>query len=85
MYFLFFSLCLYFFPFFFFFTFPLGTSEFLTFVIDKLKGKGRFISLGYNFSNKSYKQGKYIPLKFLSRMLLFMLLGFPLHKPNLLQ
>lgn len=73
------------FSFFFFFTFPLGTSEFLTFVIDKLKGKGRFISLGYNFSNKSYKQGKYIPLKFLSRMLLFMLLGFPLHKPNLLQ
>lgn len=32
--------------FFFFFTFPLGTSEFLTFAIDKLKGKGRFISLG---------------------------------------
>lgn len=62
MYFLFFSLFLYFFCFFFFFffTFPLGTSEFLTFVIDKSKGKGRFISLGYNFSNKSYEQGKYI-------------------------
>lgn len=56
-----FSFSLFFlFFFFFFFTFPLGTSEFLTFVIDKSKGKGRFISLGYNFSNKSYEQGKYI-------------------------
>lgn len=58
MYFLFFSLFLYFF--FFFFAFLLGTSEFLTFAINKLKGKGRFISLGWNFSNKSYEQGKYI-------------------------
>ena len=61
---IFFSFLLFFifsvFFFFFFFTFPLGTSEFLTFVIDKSKGKGRFISLGYNFSNKSYEQGKYI-------------------------
>lgn len=44
MYFLFFSLFLYFF--FLFFAFLLGTSEFLTFAINKLKGKGRFISLG---------------------------------------
>lgn len=39
-----FSFSLFFFSF--LFTFPLGTSEFLTFAIVKLKGKGRFISLG---------------------------------------
>lgn len=39
-----FSFSLFFFSF--FFAFLLGTSEFLTFAINKLKGKGRFISLG---------------------------------------
>lgn len=39
-----FSFSLFFFSF--FLAFPLGTSKFLTFAINKLKGKGRFISLG---------------------------------------